>query len=65
MPRLPTDGIFSVDALLERPNNNIHTGVTWQWRDDRGLWHAYSNIDSLMIEVTSFYLIKISTELEI
>lgn len=48
--RLPTDGIFSVDALLERPTTNTKDTVTWQWRDDRGLWHAYSPIDSRIIE---------------
>ncbi|CAH2068887.1 unnamed protein product, partial [Iphiclides podalirius] len=36
MPRLPTDGIFAVDAHLDRPwsagsDRNAH----WQWRDDR------------------------------
>jgi len=51
MPRLPSDGIFTVDALLERPNNNIQDTVQWQWRDDRGLWHPYSTIDSRIIEV--------------
>ncbi|XP_049857305.1 E3 ubiquitin-protein ligase TRIP12 isoform X2 [Schistocerca gregaria] len=50
MPRLPTDGIFTVDALLERPNNHVHDTVQWQWRDDRGLWHPYSTIDSRIIE---------------
>ncbi|XP_021937421.1 E3 ubiquitin-protein ligase TRIP12 isoform X3 [Zootermopsis nevadensis] len=50
MPRLPSDGIFTVDALLERPNNNIQDTVQWQWRDDRGLWHPYSTIDSRIIE---------------
>lgn len=50
MPRLPSDGIFTVDALLERPNNHVHDTVQWQWRDDRGLWHPYSTIDSRIIE---------------
>ncbi|XP_067014060.2 E3 ubiquitin-protein ligase TRIP12 isoform X3 [Anabrus simplex] len=50
MPRLPSDGIFSVDALLERPNNHVQDTVQWQWRDDRGLWHPYSTIDSRIIE---------------
>lgn len=51
MPRLPSDGIFTVDALLERPNSSIQDTVQWQWRDDRGLWHPYSSIDSRIIEV--------------
>lgn len=50
MPRLPNDGIFSVDILLERPNNGQQDQVQWQWRDDRSMWHSYSAIDSRMIE---------------
>lgn len=50
MPRLPNDGIFSVDILLERPNNGQQDQVQWQWRDDRYMWHSYSAIDSRMIE---------------
>lgn len=60
MPRLPSDGIFTVDALLERPNNNIQDTVQWQWRDDRGLWHPYSTIDSRIIEVWSLQLSECS-----
>ena len=54
MPRLPSDGIFTVDALLERPSSNVQDTVQWQWRDDRGLWHPYNTIDSRIIEVCSF-----------
>ncbi|XP_026293450.2 E3 ubiquitin-protein ligase TRIP12 [Frankliniella occidentalis] len=50
MPRLPSDGIFSVDALLDRPQGQVQDTVQWQWKDDRGLWHAYSSIDSRIIE---------------
>ncbi|XP_037922680.1 E3 ubiquitin-protein ligase TRIP12 isoform X3 [Hermetia illucens] len=50
MPRLPTDGIFSVDMLLERTAAGAQDQVQWQWRDDRGVWHSYSSIDSRMIE---------------
>lgn len=50
MPRLPTDGIFSVDILLERQSNGQQDQVQWQWRDDRSMWHSYSAIDSRMIE---------------
>lgn len=50
MPRLPNDGIFSVDQLLERPNSGQQDQVQWQWRDDRAMWHSYSAIDSRMIE---------------
>lgn len=50
MPRLPNDGIFAVDALLERPSSGAQDQVQWQWRDDRAVWHSYSAIDSRMIE---------------
>lgn len=52
MPCLPRDGIFTVDGLLERssPQTQADT-VVWQWRDDRGLWHPYSPVDSRIIEV--------------
>ena len=65
MPRLPSDGIFSVDQYLNKPSTLLggggvagasaapmtSDGVQWQWRDDRGLWHSYSHIDSRIIEV--------------
>lgn len=50
MPRLPNDGIFSVDALFEKPANAQQDQVTWQWRGDRGTWHSYSMMDSRAIE---------------
>ncbi|XP_076344228.1 E3 ubiquitin-protein ligase TRIP12-like isoform X3 [Tachypleus tridentatus] len=50
MPRLPSDGIFSVDAYLVKPTGNPTDAVMWQWRDDRGAWHPYSGIDSKIIE---------------
>ncbi|XP_017785383.1 PREDICTED: E3 ubiquitin-protein ligase TRIP12 isoform X2 [Nicrophorus vespilloides] len=50
MPKLPTDGIFVVDGLLERPTNVGKDQPTWQWKDDRGLWHPYGAVDSRMIE---------------
>lgn len=38
MPRLPTDGIFAVDAHLDRPwSAPTDRAAHWQWRDDRGL----------------------------
>ena len=54
MPRLPSDGLFAVDALLERPTvtySGTYDAIMWQWRDDRTLWHPYSPIDSRIIEV--------------
>lgn len=50
MPRLPNDGIFSVDALLERSNGNSQDAMQWQWRDEKGVWRSYSAIDSRIIE---------------
>lgn len=50
MPRLPTDGIFSVDSLLEKPSSNVQDAVQWLWQDDRSLWHLYTPIDSRIIE---------------
>ena len=50
MPRLPNDGIFSVDALLERSGSNSQDAIQWQWRDEKGVWRSYSAIDSRIIE---------------
>jgi len=50
MPRLPSDGIFEVNALLDRECNSSQESVVWQWRDDRGIWHKYSAIDNKLID---------------
>jgi E3 ubiquitin-protein ligase TRIP12 len=50
MPRLPNDGIFCVDALLERSNGSSQDAIQWQWRDEKGVWRSYSAIDSRIIE---------------
>lgn len=50
MPRLATDGIFAVNALLDRENNPSQESVVWQWRDDRGIWHRYSAVDNKLID---------------
>ncbi|XP_055852199.1 E3 ubiquitin-protein ligase TRIP12 isoform X2 [Episyrphus balteatus] len=50
MPRLPTDEIFAVNALVDRPLLNTQDEVQWQWRDDRGTWHSYSPADSRIID---------------
>lgn len=50
MPRLPSNGIFVIDAFLDRPQTSMQDQIQWQWRDDRGTWHSYSSIDSKMIE---------------
>ncbi|XP_031562481.1 E3 ubiquitin-protein ligase TRIP12-like [Actinia tenebrosa] len=48
-PKLPQTGVFSVDALLNKSQQRSEHGL-WQWRDDRGVWHSYSWIDSKIIE---------------
>lgn len=50
MPKLPTDDIFAVDALLERPAALNKDQPSWQWKDDRGVWHPYGAVDSRIIE---------------
>ena len=42
-------GIFAVDSLLSKNQQTPEQGL-WQWRDDKGIWHAYSWIDSKIIE---------------
>lgn len=59
MPKLPSDGLFSVDSLLDRHgvygtitgSGSSHQMVQWQWRDDRSMWHSYTVLDSRIIEV--------------
>lgn len=50
MPQLPSDGIFSVDAYSNKHVNIPTSEVTWQWKDDRGIWHNYNAIDNRMLE---------------
>lgn len=50
MPRLPTDGIFTVNSLLDKEMNTCQESVVWQWRDDRGIWHRYSAVDNKLID---------------
>ncbi|RWS04789.1 putative E3 ubiquitin-protein ligase TRIP12-like protein [Dinothrombium tinctorium] len=50
MPRLPTDGVFSVDKFLTKQVNTSSETVVWQWKDNRGMWHPYSSVDSRMLE---------------
>ena len=52
MPRLPSDGIFAIDTMLKKGNSHIVDAAIWQWRDDRGMWHPYTRIDSRIIEVS-------------
>ena len=55
LPRLPTDGIFSVNALLRKGTQINQDGSYWQWQDDRGLWHLYTPIDSKIVEVGNIF----------
>ena len=51
MPKLPTDGIFSIDQMLRKGSFTQTEAVLWQWRDDRSIWHHYTAIDSKIVEV--------------
>ena len=51
MPKLPRDGIFTVDGYLRKGTVQNTDAVIWQWRDDRGMWHPYALIDSRIVEV--------------
>ena len=53
MPKLPKDGIFTVDGYLRKGNVQNTDAVIWQWRDDRGMWHPYALIDSRIVEVST------------
>lgn len=50
MPKLPTDGIFSIDNMLRKGSFTQADAVMWQWRDDRSMWHHYTAIDSKIVE---------------
>ncbi|CAL1542098.1 unnamed protein product [Lymnaea stagnalis] len=50
LPRLPTDGLFTVNSLLRKGGAISLDGAFWQWQDDRGLWHMYTPIDNKIVE---------------
>ncbi|XP_056006148.1 E3 ubiquitin-protein ligase TRIP12-like isoform X3 [Ostrea edulis] len=50
MPALPTDGMFAIDNMLCKSHGSVIDLVSWQWRDDRGVWHPYTSIDGKIIE---------------
>ncbi|KAH9509428.1 Ubiquitin-protein ligase [Bulinus truncatus] len=50
LPRLPTDGLFTVNSLLRKGGIVSPDGAFWQWQDDRGLWHMYTPIDNKIVE---------------
>ncbi len=51
MPRLPSDGIYAIDNVVQRSGQRYNDAVLWQWRDDRNIWHPYTPIDSRIVEV--------------
>ncbi|XP_059173399.1 E3 ubiquitin-protein ligase TRIP12-like [Physella acuta] len=50
LPRLPRDGVFTVNSLLGKGGIVNQDGALWQWQDDRALWHMYSPIDNKIVE---------------
>ncbi|KAI1287488.1 E3 ubiquitin-protein ligase TRIP12 [Halotydeus destructor] len=50
LPCLPGDGVFKIDSMLAKSVTAVSENVSWQWKDDRGLWHSYSSVDSKLIE---------------
>ncbi|XP_038050611.1 E3 ubiquitin-protein ligase TRIP12-like isoform X2 [Patiria miniata] len=50
MPKLPSDGIFSINTMIRKGNHQVPDSAIWQWRDDRGMWHSYTRIDNRIIE---------------
>lgn len=52
MPCLPTEGIFSIESILEKQGSSPQetSQFHWQWRDDNGTWHSYTSNDSRLIE---------------
>ena len=50
MPKLPNDGVFTVDQLLKKNHAQNMDPVIWQWKDDRNMWHPYTLMDSRIVE---------------
>ncbi|KAK3585606.1 hypothetical protein CHS0354_004511 [Potamilus streckersoni] len=50
LPKLPSDGIFAIDCVMRKGSGSTVDAVIWHWRDDRGIWHPYTPIDSKIIE---------------
>jgi len=50
LPKLPKDGIFTVNTMMTHPHLTFQDAIQWQWRDDRGGWTSYSSFDSRIIE---------------
>ncbi|KAK7602929.1 hypothetical protein V9T40_006903 [Parthenolecanium corni] len=57
MPKLPSQGMFAIDSLLEKssplPGSNLQDlPIVWQWKDDRSQWHPYSPMDCRIVEAS-------------
>ncbi|XP_041350022.1 E3 ubiquitin-protein ligase TRIP12-like isoform X2 [Gigantopelta aegis] len=50
LPKLPSDGLFSIDVMLRKGCSVNNDAVVWQWQDDRSMWHPYTPIDSKIVE---------------
>ncbi|XP_065841096.1 E3 ubiquitin-protein ligase TRIP12-like isoform X2 [Oscarella lobularis] len=53
LPKLPSDGLFSVNAFLgakDSPLASDQSQMIWEWQDDGGLWHRYNVADTRTIE---------------
>lgn len=50
LPRLPVDGIFSVESLFNKNAFSQSDEIVWQWKDDSGNWQSYNQLDSRLLE---------------
>ncbi|GFT83092.1 e3 ubiquitin-protein ligase TRIP12 [Nephila pilipes] len=52
LPSIPSDDLFSVNALIFAAKKKINpqNSVAWQWKDDTGYWHSHDKNDSKNIE---------------
>ena len=51
MPRLPRDGLFTVDEILSKTSLTHHNElVAWHWKDEREVWRPYTPVDSRLVE---------------
>jgi len=52
MPKLPSDGIFAVEALFNKQSFTQTDEIVWQWKDDTGVWQSYNQLDSRLLETS-------------
>ncbi|XP_037089517.1 E3 ubiquitin-protein ligase TRIP12-like [Pollicipes pollicipes] len=58
LPALPAAGLFDVDQWLSRvpprpTSSHDRDSVVWQWQDDEGSWHNFSEADSAAIQAAA------------